>query len=145
MFTILSVLLLVVLYGGTRLISHVLTLNYTRQGEAITATVTTTSEGEANVSYTWAVAPSDKQLNLVFDVANVKSVYIKSTKAATLETNATDHTGGDIITLAADLPVIWYEGCGWENPFVEDVTTAYLTSAIATGSIDIRILLDATP
>lgn len=137
--------LVIVGFGLAAGISHVITSNWTRSGEQLATNITLTAEGEINISHTWASAPTDTELGLAFLTADAVSIFIKSTQDATLETNATDATGGNTITLEANKPLVWYDGCGLANPFTQDVTTAYLTSVAVAGTIDIRVLYDGTP
>ncbi len=70
----------------------------------------------------------DKQIDLSFKFANLKGFFLLSTKGGTLETNTTNHSGGDIITFIANVPYVWLTGISsGSNPFANDVTTAYLT------------------
>ncbi len=70
----------------------------------------------------------DKQIDISFKFANLKGFYLLSTKGGTLETNTTNHAGGDLITFIANVPYVWLTGISpGSNPFTADVTTGYLT------------------
>jgi hypothetical protein len=92
-----------------------------------------------------ATGSTDTLINGAFTYAEVKGVYILSDQAITIETNATDHTGGDILTMTANVPKVYFTNFG-VNPFAFNVTKFYVTNASgSTANITIRVLYDATP
>jgi hypothetical protein len=54
--------------------------------------------------------------------------------ALQLETNAVDHSGGQILTFASGVPLIWSSDMPNANPITTNVTKFYLTNA---GSADV--------
>jgi hypothetical protein len=107
--------------------------------------VTATAEGLTKKTITLTSLQVDKQFDIAFDKDNVKAFVIHSTVNGTLETNATDATGGNTITFYAGEPFIWRFGFG-TNPFTQDVATAYLTGT-SSGAATVKIwyLLDPIP
>lgn len=119
-------------------------------GTQMTASKTLTPSPEGTIQITdlsVANGATDTQIALGgVDVSQVVSVWMHSTKAITIETNATDATGGNTITLVADVPLSWCTGAPFTNPLTQDITTAYVTNASgAAATINIRIVQDATP
>jgi hypothetical protein len=88
---------------------------------------------------------TDLLLSCSFDKDRLKMVYLVATEAMTIETNATDATGGDTITLNADEPLFWHNGMAEAtNPFATaDVTVFYVTNTTA-GDLKGFILHDPT-
>ena len=127
--------------------SQTLTLNWVRQGESVTQQVTLTADGEHNYDIPIpATNPlTDLQVDITLDVSELKSVYVWSDVAVTLEGN--DAAGTQYsIALAANKPLIWYTGCGWANPFTVDVSAMYVSkTGTATGTLKMRFLEDDTP
>lgn len=110
-------------------VSHTLSFAQTGGSTPLAGSVTVTGElaTEANISV--AGSTTDQQENIAFAYATLQEVYISSDVTVTLETNATNHAGGDIVTVTAGKPVVWYTGCGLANPFTANVTTTYWTNA----------------
>ena len=80
------------------------------------------------------------------DVSQLVSVWAHSTAAITLETNATDASGGNTVSLAAGVPLLWCTGAPFSNPFTADVTAVYLTNASGSAAVvNLRFVQDGTP
>lgn len=81
-----------------------------------------------------------------FAIANVKSIWLKCNKAATLKTNDSG-TPQDTIALAAGVPKVWNaDMTSGENPFSADITALFVTMAdTAAAELELDIILDATP
>lgn len=90
-------------------------------------------------------AGTDTQVDMTIDVSTIQSLCIEATTAMTLETNATDASGGDTITLVANKAVVWntqiQSTLGTACPLTTDVTTLYVTNA-AVGDLKIYILMN---
>lgn len=88
---------------------------------------------------------TDTQVDMVIDVSTIQSLCIEATTAMTLETNATDATGGNTISLTANQAVVWntqiQSTLGTACPLTLDVTTLYVTNA-AIGDLKIYILMN---
>jgi hypothetical protein len=125
---------------------NTLSLNWTDGGTPITQTVAVDA-ATTGVNETINAATNDVQINIAIDVSALKSLYILSNKALTLQTNNST-TGDDEFTLAADKPLVWYEGCGLPNPFdsAVDVATIFASNAgTVAATLKIRVQQDATP
>lgn len=99
-------------------------------------------------SFSVATAQTDKALSIGgVDVSQTVGVYVHSTAAITLETNATDATGGNTLTLAADVPYVWYTGKPDSNRFTQDIaSTVYATNASgSTATVTMVFIQDGTP
>ena len=127
------------------IITHVLTLNWTRSGDAIAKNVTLTAGAELNIDET-VPGSGNVVINAAIDVSAVTGLYITCDGAVVLTAND-DGTPDATITLAADKPCIWYTGCGLTSPLGSvDWTTVKATKATAVdAALKIRVLLDATP
>lgn len=89
---------------------------------------------------------TDDDIVLAIDVSAVKLFYIVSDAAVTVETNATDATGGNTLTLVANQPYFWHTGSYDTFKLTADVTIAYITNASgSTANLKIRVIQDATP
>ena len=127
-------------------IGHTLTLSWARSGESIAQTVTIEADGETNRNLTVPGTTTDFRTNISIDVSELKALYIHSDVNITIETNATDATGGNTLTLLANKPLVWYVGCGLTNPLTNDVTDMYITNGTGgSATVRIRTLIDETP
>jgi hypothetical protein len=90
---------------------------------------------------------TDKVLALGgIDVSQAVAVYMHSTAALTIETNHTAATGGNTITLAANVPLVWCTGAPFSNPLTNDVTVAYATNSSGSAAVlNIVVVQDSTP
>lgn len=80
------------------------------------------------------------------DVSQLVHLWMHSTAAVTIETNATDASGGNTITLAADVPLLWCTGAPFTNPLTNDVTRVYITNSSGTSAnVTLRAVQDGTP
>jgi len=126
----------------------------TDEGRLSNTTETVTGDGE--VSYEGAVAHnatpanSEKEVDLAFVEADIKSLLIYTSAAAiTVRSNA-NHLGspGDTVAIPAGRALIWNTNDLGDNPFATaDVTKLYITNESATLDTDvkIRVLVDVTP
>lgn len=126
--------------------SPTLTLTWTKSGDQTAQAVTITGGGaHQHVEDTIAGSTTDKQVNCAIDTSHLKGIYILADGALTLQAN--DGTTPDFtITLSADKPFVWYDGCGIANPITADVTEFYVTNAGGSSvSLDIYVEQDPTP
>ncbi len=80
------------------------------------------------------------------DVSAVKSLFLLSDQDVSFETNATDHTGGNIIALKANIPYVWHTNAYASFLLTLDVTAIYITNASgSSANIKLRAVVDATP
>ena len=108
-----------------------------------------TPSDETIVTGTFAVSngSTDALWNLGgIDVSQVVACYLSSTKAVTLETNATDASGGNTITLAADVPYMWNTGSPDTLKLTADVTKIYVSNASGSAAtVSALIVQDGSP
>jgi hypothetical protein len=124
--------------------THNLNLRY---DDAAAIVVSKTAGAEQNVEETIPADSTDLLLvGLTIDVSALKSIYIKSDKALTLETNSSS-AADETLTLGADTPIIWYDGMpAAMKPFQQDVTALYVTEgASVDANLIIKTLQDPTP
>lgn len=122
------------------------------------------SEGGSSKSTSKTLSPSDEGVVRISDVAvsngstdkvialggidvsQVVAVYMHSNAALTIETNHTAATGGNTITLAANVPLMWCTGAPFTNPLTNDVTVAYATnSSGSAATLNVVVVQDVTP
>jgi hypothetical protein len=126
------------------------TESVTTSAGTVTTSTTLTPADEGLTVATVAVAngQTDKAISIGgVDVSQTVGIYIKSTAAVTLETNANDATGGNTLVLAANIPYVWYTGKEDASIFTEDIeTTIYATNASGSAaSINFVFVQDSTP
>ncbi len=92
-------------------------------------TYTATAGGWLLDGETVATAVTDQLAVAALDVSAVKSFILISDKAISFETNATNHAGGNIITLKANVPYVWNTDSYDTFQLTADVTAIYLTNA----------------
>jgi len=104
-------------------------------------------EGIVTGSITVSNGTTDALWNLGgIDVSQVVACYIASDKAVTLETNATDASGGNTITLAADVPYMWNTGSPDTLKLTTDVTKIYVTNASgSSATVSALVVQDGSP
>lgn len=122
---------------------HNIDLTWSRGNETVTQRVTLSADSETNLDVAVPI-DEDTLANIAVDVSALKVLFLLCDVAVQIETNAVDATGGNTITLAAGVPLVWFTGCGFANPLTLDVTKFYLT-AEAEGTLQVRVLQDATP
>lgn len=94
---------------------------------------------------TVADAQTDQQSVLSLDVSAVKSFYIVSSQAVTLETNS-GSSPANTIALLADIPYIWTTDSYDTFLLTTDVTSFFFTNASgSTATIYMEAIIDSTP
>jgi hypothetical protein len=111
---------------------------------SLSQSVSATGLAEVGLDAETVPVATDTLINVAFPYATVKAYYLKSTVACTVETNATDATGGQTISLTADVPLVWITGGSGSNVWSANVTKLYVTAA-AAGTLTLRVLYDPTP
>jgi hypothetical protein len=123
-------------------VSHTFSFAHTGGSTPLADTVTVTGEIAHEGSISIPGGTTDQQEAIAFSHTNLRSIYIKSDVTLTLETNATDHTGGQIFTITAGVPFVWNYQSGVTNPFTAAVTTCYFTNATDDdASVFVRVLV----
>ncbi len=125
--------------------THTLTRAILSPEGGVSADVSKTGSISIGVDESIVTATTDGLLNIAFDKDDVKSIYILSDQAITIETND-GVSPGNTINLVANQPLVWQTGDYYTNKFTVDVTAFYITNTSgSTASLKIRILSDATP
>ena len=121
-------------------------LNVSGGGVTVNKTVTITDSAAVQIQEAVADSSTDLEIACSIDQSVLSFLYLVSDQAVTIETNS-GSTPDDTITLSADVPVIWYTGCGYTNPFSNaDVTSLFVTNASgSTANITLEALQDSTP
>jgi hypothetical protein len=126
--------------------SHVVTWTIQGGSNVVTSSETYSGTARSSLEETITTGSTDTLITFAIDVSEIASIIIVSDQAIKLETNATDHAGGNEIDLKADVPYVWttdsYDAC----LLTADVTKLYITNASgSTATLKIEVLTDATP
>ena len=126
--------------------SHTITQGWSEGNRQLSKAVEKTANSEFNIDQPLVANATNILVAAVLDVSQMKSLFIVADKDCTIHTNANNGAGGNTIALAANVPVSWFEGCGWANPLTIDVTAIYLNNGSATDPaiVRIRALIDPT-
>lgn len=109
-------------------VTHTFSFGHTGGSTILSDSVARTGELATEANIALAASTTDQQENIAFNHTNLRGIYIKSDVTITLETNATDATGGNTITITAGIPFVWYYQSGVANPFTSAVSTTYWTN-----------------
>jgi hypothetical protein len=105
-----------------------------------------TGSGQIEIDETIANGQTDKVVAVGIDISQIVAIEMCSDVALTVETNATNHAGGNEIVLVAGLPYRWCTNDYNVKLLTADVTIMYLTNASgSTANFSLRVLYDATP
>lgn len=113
-------------------ITHTFAPSYrTGSGSVSLPSETITGDQEINTEVQIPANTTDYEVNIDFPHAAVLAAVLKSDKAVTVETNATDATGGDTVALAANKARFYRSGVdpAGAKIFTADVTKFYITNA----------------
>lgn len=131
-------------------ISHTLGLN-TTGATVVNKSVTITDEAILDLSFDVADSVTDELHTIALDVSTMKSLYIVSDQAITMEWNDITGTQG-VIVFIADEPVLWWsnqktDGGNTLNPLgTTDLTLTYWTNASGSmANINFQATYDASP
>lgn len=125
--------------------SHTITRQVNNGGETIAKTNTYSGDGRESRTIAVPDSTTDQLVNLTMDVSQIKSLYIVSNYAVTVETNSSS-APTNTIALVADTPLIWHTGSYYTNLLTADVTAIYLTNASGSAAtVNIEIVHDSTP
>lgn len=120
-------------------------------GTPRTQTNTYTGTGLLQIDETITTGQSDYLIACTLDVSTIKSIWICSDKAVTLETN-NGAAPSNTITLKANVPYVWTDdGVATTKGYAAllltvDVTALYITNASgSTAVFRLEALYDATP
>ena len=126
--------------------THTVTLQVNIGTKVIISNRTFTADGNSGRDITLPDSTTDQEVEMVFTLTGLKSIYIHSDKDITLETNTT--AGVDTIAIKANQAFVWNTEIEnyFANPFSADVTKFFLTNASGgDATIQIEVLHDSTP
>lgn len=125
--------------------THTHTRNFSRSGENLTASAVATAAAEVCIDEVITTATTDGLVALTLDQSALKSVFITSDVAVTLETNS-GSAADDSFTLAAGQVISWAIGDAAACPITADVTALYVTNTSgSSANLKLRFLQDPTP
>jgi hypothetical protein len=123
-------------------LTHTITAKVQTGSGFLDHSVALTAGAEHNVSEAIEASQTDYLVAWTCDFSQLKSLYMYSDVAMTVETN-NGSAPGQTIALAAGKPLVWYYGSGITCPITVDVTALYITN-VAAGTLEIRSLEDPT-
>lgn len=107
-----------------------------------------TCDGMQHAQVSLAVPCTNTEVNIDLDFADLKALIITCDQDMTLKTNSSS-TPDDTFTIKKNIPLIWSEDCGFDNPVTADVSTAFATIAsvdgVSSATLNILAGYDATP
>ena len=106
-----------------------------------------TYSGDSRISHNLSIptATTDQVVECAFTMAQVKALIISSDQDITVETNASDHAGGNILAIKANVPYMETTDTYQTSELTEDVTALYITNTSgATANINIEVIYDGT-
>lgn len=125
--------------------THTLGTNWNGGGLSLAASNTYSAGAELNITESIADSATDAEVAATIDVSEIKSIYILSDQALTLETN-NGAAPADTIVLVANEPYIWYTGSYYTNLLATDITALFFTNASGSvATIELRCVFDPTP
>lgn len=130
--------------------THKVTVSWSNAGGTVLSrSVSLLGGSEHNIQEAIPATTNDKPVEFALDISQCKVFMLVSDKDVTIETNAADHSGGNIFTLPAGRPFVWFDGMpamrDTAGNLVVDIASLYITNAGDTQAVvDIRSLLDPT-
>ena len=125
------------------MITHARSTSLSSNGQLVGAAVDSVA-GDGEVGFDDSIAIStNKEIDLAFAYAKLKSFAIYASGAVTLFTNANNGSGGDTLAIPAGLTV-WNTNDIAANPFAHDVTKLFVhnASGTVTPRVTIKALVD---
>jgi hypothetical protein len=120
-------------------ISHTLTLQWKNGSNSKSQSVTLSADTGIESDEVVNANTSNVLLGIAFNHTTLQSIFVLSNQDVSMKTNNT--TGVDSFSLSANKPLVWYTGCGLNNPFSADVTALYFSNAGNTNAnVNIRVL-----
>lgn len=115
--------------GTAAMFTNKLTIIHTDEnGVAIPRTITRSGPGSLKKDVVINDAVSNQALTIAFNYADLEMFEIVSDRDITLKTNSSG-SPTQTISLVAGVPLVWFTGAPWSNPFTANVTAMYLTNA----------------
>lgn len=74
---------------------------------------------------------TDQQITLSFTLANLQGIMLLADKGCTLNINGPSGSAAQSIILQPAIPLCWGLSTGQPCPFLQDVTSAYVTNTTA--------------
>jgi hypothetical protein len=125
-------------------VSAVTTISVTIGGVTRRGTITKTAGTNVTVSETIPGDSTDLLVAFACDVSQLQSLYMKSDKALTVETND-GTTPQETITLVAGEPIYWAKTNTLVCPFSGDITALYVTETNSDDAeLEIEAIIDPT-
>ena len=128
--------------------THKITRGFDRAqspADAVTHTEEVSADAEDNRDIAVPDSSTDLEVAITIDADQIKSLYIVSDQAVTLETNS-GSAPDDTFSLVANKPLQWTTGDYHSNPITADVTSIFLTNSSGeAATVKVRLLQDSTP
>ncbi len=125
--------------------THTYTETWAGAGRTVQAEKSFTAASQTSLKETIADSVTDQEHMIAIDFSALVSIWIKSDKDITLETNSAT-VPDDTINLKADVPYSWNTSKVDALKLTADVTSIFVTnSSGATATLEIEVLQDPTP
>ena len=129
--------------------THSVTESYSSTTGSLAVTTTQTADGELNLSPVIPAGASAQKVDFPMDISQTMSLILYSASALVLTMyTAADAATGDVVTLAAGVPVVWQTGFPYTKANLGITADfAYVKVANASGAdvtLEIRHLYDST-
>lgn len=104
------------------------------------------ADGGSERSFQLPPAAVNYEVAFRLEAARLVMFFAVSNANVTMKTNSPTEPG-QVIPLAADVPLVWYVNGSPANPFTKNVTGLFFTNhdAEKPADVEIRMLVDATP
>lgn len=109
------------------------------------ATAAISADADEKRSLSIPDATTDQQVDIAFNDARLKSIWISSSQTITVKTNSAG-TPQETFTIEPGHPLLWTEKMPIANPFAGNVTAMFVSNASgAQADVEIRVGHDSTP
>lgn len=112
-------------------VKHTWTLSIKNDsGAAVVADPPLIITADAEVNFAVQIpAGETAEIDAPITVANIKSCFLSTSQAGTLNTNASDGSGGQTMALVASRAVTWNDTLGTACPFTPNITKFFITNS----------------
>jgi hypothetical protein len=128
-------------------ITHLITRKWASGSNSLSKTETLVGSGEVNVDQDIDAGATDLAVSYAVLVAQMKSLFMLSTRDMTIVPLDTNGDPLPQIDLTANVPLEWTVTSGQDNPYTDDVGSLEVTNLNEDSDavLSIRTLIDATP
>src|SRR5689334_21758292 len=104
-----------------------------------------TGDAEANFAQVLNAGETNVEVDITVTAGKILSGFVNSTQACTMYTNSTTGSGGQVITLQANVSVSWNNSMATPCPFTPTITKFFLNNPSGTTATERGGFLLQTP